>query len=224
MSLPDEKVTPVIEEYLECIYRLEEKYGVAKTKDIVIMMKVAPGTVTNTVRFLKKKGLVMHQPYRGVKLTDKGRRLAIQVVRRHRLSECLLADILHIDWEKVHELACDLEHSLTEEIIKHLEKVLNHPKRCPHGNPIPTKCGGIFEEESVPLTELAVGAQGVVAKIVDEHRDVLQYLGRLGVFPGTSIKILEKNLIDDSITLMIEDTRHVLSRRIASVVYVKQPR
>jgi len=224
MSLAEEKVTPVIEEYLECIYRLEEKYGVARTKDIVIMMKVAPGTVTNTVRLLKRKGLVTHQPYRGVKLTDKGRRLAIQVVRRHRLSECLLADILHIDWEKVHELACNLEHSLTEEIIMPLEKALNNPKRCPHGNPIPTKCGEIIDEESVPLTELDVGTQGVITKIVDEHRDVLQYLGRLGVFPGTSVKILEKNPVDDSIMLMIEDARRMLSRRIASVVYVKQSR
>lgn len=221
MSLVEE-ITPVIEEYLECIYRLEEKYGVARTKDIVIMMKVVPGTVTNTVRLLEKRGLVTHQPYRGVKLTDKGRKLAVQVLRRHRLSECLLADILHIEWEKVHELACKLEHSLTEEIIKPLEKALNHPRKCPHGNPIPTKCGGIVEEESVPLTELDVGAQGVVAKIVEEHRDILQYLSRLGVYPGVSIKILEKNPIDESITLMIEEARHVLSRRIASLVYVKQ--
>ncbi|MGB9741111.1 MAG: metal-dependent transcriptional regulator [Candidatus Bathyarchaeia archaeon] len=221
MSLVEE-ATPVIEEYLECIYRLEEKYGVARTKDIVDMMGVVPGTVTNTVRLLEKNGLIMHQPYRGVKLTNKGRRIAIQVVRRHRLSERLLVDILHMEWEKVHELACKLEHSLTEEMIKPLEKALKHPRTCPHGNPIPTKCGGIVEEKSVPLINLDVGAQGVVMKIVEERRDILQYLSRLGVFPEVPIKILEKNSIDDSVTLMIGETCHVLSRRIASVVYVKQ--
>jgi DtxR family Mn-dependent transcriptional regulator len=219
-----EEITPVIEEYLECIYRLEEKYGVARTKDIVAIMKVVPGTVTNTIRLLEKKRLVTHKPYHGVKLTDKGRRLAIQVIRRHRLSERLLADILHIEWEKVHELACKLEHSLTEEIIRPLEKALNHPQKCPHGNPIPTKCGGIVEEESVPLTTLNVGDPGVVAKIVEEHRDILQYLGRLGIFPGVSIKILEKNHVDETITLMINETRQVLSYRVASIVHVKQSR
>ncbi len=216
------EITPVIEEYLECIYRLEEKYGVAKTKDIVSIMKVVPGTVTNTIKLLERKGLITHRPYHGVKLTDKGRKLAIEVIRRHRVSECLLTNILNIEWEKVHELACKLEHSLTEEIIKSIEKVLNNPRKCPHGNPIPTKCGGIIEEESIPLTELDIGSQGIIIKIVEEHSDILQYLSKLGVFPGVIIKILEKDFINESITLMIKESCHVLSNRIASIVYVKK--
>jgi DtxR family Mn-dependent transcriptional regulator len=223
LSSAEEEITSAVEEYLECIYRLEEKYGVAKTKDIVAMMNVVPGTVTNTIKSLEERGFVTRQPYHGVKLTDKGRRLAIQVIRRHRLSECLLVNILHIKWEKVHEFACKLEHSLTEEIIKSLEKVLNHPRKCPHGNPIPTKCGGIIEEEDiVPLTKLDVGAQCIVIKIVEERQDILQYLSKLGIVPGTFLEILEKSSIDESITLTVRENRHMLSYRIASIVYVKQ--
>ncbi|RZN55476.1 MAG: metal-dependent transcriptional regulator [Candidatus Methanomethylicota archaeon] len=217
-----EEITPVIEEYLECIYRLEEKYGVARTKDIVNVMKVVPGTVTNTIKLLERKGFIIHQPYHGVKLTDKGRKLAIEVIRKHRLSECLLTDILNIEWEKAHEIACRLEHSLTDEIIKSLERILNNPKKCPHGNPIPTKCGGIVEEESIPLTELDIGSQGIIIKIVEEHSDVLQYLSKLGIIPGNIIKVLEKNSINESITLMIKESCHVISNRIASIIYVKK--
>ncbi|MBO3842519.1 MAG: metal-dependent transcriptional regulator, partial [Candidatus Brockarchaeota archaeon] len=94
-------VTPVVEEYLECIFRLQEKEGVARTSSIVKSLGVAPGTVTNTVEKLEEEGLVTHVSYRGVKLTEKGRRIALQVVRRHRLSERLLVDILKMDWERV---------------------------------------------------------------------------------------------------------------------------
>ncbi|MEM2104670.1 MAG: metal-dependent transcriptional regulator [Candidatus Bathyarchaeia archaeon] len=216
-----QEISEAIEEYLECIYRFEEKRGVARTSDIVNSLGVVPGTVTNTMEWLEKKGLVTRKPYKGVRLTEKGRKIALQVVRRHRLSERLLTDILHMEWDKVHDAACKLEHSITEEMIKPLEKALKHPKTCPHGNPIPTKCGGINREKSRPLTELAVGEQSMIVKITEERSDLLQYLKKLKIAPGTSIKILEKALLNGSITVKVGSTIHALSHAVASIIQVK---
>jgi len=217
-----EEVTAVIEEYLETIYRLQEKSGVARTSDIVKLLRVVPGTVTNTVERLEKEGLVKHEPYKGVKLTEKGLRLALQVVRRHRLSERLLTDILHVEWTKVHEAACKLEHGITDEIIKPLEKALRHPKTCPHGNPIPTKCGGIIEEKSEPLTSLNEREQGSIVKITEETSDLLSYLYNMGLLPGASVEIVEKAPFEGPITLKVGGITRALSRTVASVIQVKR--
>jgi DtxR family Mn-dependent transcriptional regulator len=218
----NEEVTAVIEEYLECIYRLQEKSGVARTSAIVKSLGVVPGTVTNTVEWLEKEDLVTHKPYKGVKLTEKGRKIALQVIRKHRLSERLLVDILHMEWDKVHDAACKLEHSITDEMIKPLEKALKHPRTCPHGNPIPTKCGGIFEEKSQPLLELVAGEQSTIVKITDERSDLLRYLDELRLVPGASIEILEKAPFNGPITVKVGLTNHAISHAIAAIIQVKQ--
>jgi DtxR family Mn-dependent transcriptional regulator len=217
-----EEVTAVIEEYLECIYKLQEKSGVARTSDIVKSLGVVPGTVTNTVEWLEKEGLVTHKPYKGVKLTQKGRKIALQVIRRHRLSERLLVDILHMEWDKVHDAACKLEHGITDEMIESLEKALKHPKTCPHGNPIPTEYGGIVEEKSQPLLELATGEQSTIVKITEERADLLHYLDKLGLVPGASIEVREKAPFNGPITVKVGSTSHALSRAIASIIQVKK--
>lgn len=217
-----EEISAVIEEYLECIFKLQEKSGVARTNDIVKSLRVVPGTVTNTVEWLEKEGLVTHKPYKGVKLTEKGRKIALQVIRRHRLSERLLTDILHMEWDKVHDAACKLEHSITDEIIRPLEKALGHPKTCPHGNPIPTKCGGIIEEESQPLTALNEREQGTIVKITEEKADLLRYLDTMGLVPGASLKVVGKAPFNGPITIKVGRTNRALSREVASIIKVKR--
>jgi len=216
------EVTAIVEEYLEVVYKLQEKNGAARTSDIVASLKVAPGTVTNTVERLERDGLIVHVPYKGVKLTDKGQRIALNVIRRHRLSERLLTDILHVEWEKAHEAACKLEHAIDNDVIKKVEKVLNHPKTCPHGNPIPTKCGGIIEEKSQPLVELNVKETGMIMKIIEEKPELLHYLGTLGLVPSTKIEILEKAPFDGPITLRVGKANRVLSHDVASIIKVKR--
>lgn len=216
------EITAVVEEYLEGIYRLQEKDGVARTSDIVKSLKVAFGTVTNTVERLEKEGYVTHEPYKGVKLTEKGLKIALQVVRRHRLAERLLTDILKVEWDKAHDAACKLEHGITDEIIKPLEKALKHPKTCPHGNPIPTKCGGIIEEKSQPVTKLNEREQGTIVKITDEESDLLHYLDKIGLVPGASIEIVEKAPFNEPITLKVDGTTRALSCSMASIIRVKR--
>ena len=218
------EVTAVVEEYLEGIYRLQEKSGVARTSDIVKVLQVVPGTVTNTVERLEKEGMLRHEPYRGVKLTDKGRKIALDVIRRHRLSERLLTDFVRVDWDKVHDAACKLEHGIANDVIKKLEKALGHPKTCPHGNPIPTACGGIIEEKSEPLSTLRAKESGVVAKIKDETPEVLEYIAALGLLPGTSIEIVEKAPFDGPVTVKVGGANHALSLSMASIIWIKRKR
>lgn len=217
-----EEVTAVIEEYLEGIYKLQQKSGIARTSEIVKLLQVVPGTVTNTIERLEKEGLVVHEPYRGVKLTEEGHKIALSVIRRHRLLERLLTDILHVGWDKVHKAACGLEHGITEDIDPFLEKALGHPKTCPHGNPIPTKFGGIIEEESEPLTNLELGEGGVVVKITEEEPDLLRYLATLGLRPGAFLEVMEKAPLNDPITIKVAGVNRAVSRKMAAVIKVKK--
>jgi len=203
-----EEITAAVEEYLEGIYRLQERSGeAARTSDIVKLLQVAPGTVTNTVERLEREGLVTHVPYKGVKLTERGRKLAIDVIRRHRLSERLLTDILRVKWSEAHQIACKLEHSFTGDLVKKLEKALKHPKTCPHGNPIPTQCGGIIEEKSEPLTNLKPKEKSVLTKIL---------------LPGALLEVVEKAPFGGPITVKINGTKQALSFEMASIIYVKK--
>lgn len=216
------KVSNVVEEYLEVIYRFQEKTGVARTSELVKMLNVVPGTVTNTVERLEKESLIVHEPYRGVKLTEKGLRLALRVVRKHRLSERLLTDVLDVEWDKAHDAACQLEHGISDEIAKKIEKALGHPKTCPHGNPIPTECGGIIEESFQPLTKFSIREKGIIVKIVDESPELLQYLDTLGLRPEKALEVIEKAPFDGPITVRVDGKDHALSREIATSIKVRK--
>jgi DtxR family Mn-dependent transcriptional regulator len=215
------EVSPVIEEYLENIYRLQKKRGVARTSDLVKQLRVVPGTITNTIERLEREGLVIHEPYKGVKLTDKGNKIALDVLRRHRLSERLLMDILNVKWSETHDAACKLEHAINDNITKKIETRLGYPKTCPHGNPIPTKEGKIIEENSKPLTELKNLEEGVVVKITEEKAELLYYLERLGLIPGARIKVIEKTPFKGPITIKIGESNYPLNFTTASIIQVK---
>jgi len=220
MNAEVKRVSSQAEEYLEAIYRLERKEGFARTMELARNLKVVPGSVTNTIENLEKKGLVIHKPYKGVKLTEDGRKIASNVLRRHRLAERLLTDILHVDWSEVHDPACKLEHALSAEILKPLEKALGHPKRCPHGNPIPTNCGGILEEKTVALTELDAKTSGVIVKITEEKTETLQKLARLNLTPGKRVEV-ENNIPGGPLTIQVGGKSCTIDRDLASIIYVK---
>lgn len=210
------------EEYLEIIFRLESKIGFARTMDLSRELGVVPGSITNTIENLEKKGLVIHEPYKGVKLTEKGRKIASFILRRHRLAERLLTDLLRIDWSEVHDPACELEHALSPEIIKPLERALGYPKTCPHGNPIPTSCGGILEESTIALTKLGSKFSGVIVKITEEKTETLKQLSKLKLIPGEHIEIERNASSNDLITVRVRDESYTINNDIASIIYVKK--
>jgi DtxR family Mn-dependent transcriptional regulator len=168
---------------------------------------------------LEKHGLVEHEPYRGVKLTTKGERLALDILRRHRLAERLLTDILKAEWSDVHESACKLEHALTKDVIALLEKRLGSPRVCPHGNPIPTKNGEMEEEECYPLTEISLNMVYRVAKITNEKQEKLLTLANRGLKPDTLVQVLEKN--SKKMVLNVNGRKRVLTHDEASNVWVR---
>jgi DtxR family Mn-dependent transcriptional regulator len=210
------------EEYLEAIYKLEQRDGSAKTMQLAHELKVTPGSITNTIENLEKRKLVIHEPYKGVKLTEKGRKQALKVIRRHRLAERLLTDILHMDWSTVHDEACKLEHDLSETIVEPLEKALGEPQTCPHGNPIPSESGEVNEAKSELLTNLSPGENGVIIKITEEKQDLLRYLATLGLMPGASVKIEEKGPFNGPIIVRAMGASYALGRNIASFIWVKK--
>ena len=207
------------EEYTEAIYRLQKRRGVAKTNELAAELHVVPGSITNTIEHLEKHGLVEHEPYRGVRLTANGERLALEILRRHRLAERLLTDILHAKWSDVHEDACKLEHALTKDVITLLEKKLENPKFCPHGNPIPTENGEVEEEECCPLTEVGLNMACIVAKIIDEKREKLLTLANKGIKPNVPIHVVERK--PSNIVLCVSEKECTLSYDDASSIWVK---
>jgi DtxR family Mn-dependent transcriptional regulator len=207
------------EEYIETIYRLQKRSGVAKTNELAAELHVVPGSITNSIEHLEKHGLVEHEPYRGVRLTAKGEGLALEILRRHRLAERLLTDILHAEWSDVHESACKLEHALTNETTMLLEKRLGYPKFCPHGNPIPTENGKIEEEECCPLTEVGLNETCIVAKITDGKRENLLKLSGKGIKPNVSVHVVERKR--SSLVLCVDGKECDLSDDDASYVWVK---
>ena len=221
MNTEETSVTNQAEEYLEAIYRLQSKVGFARTMDLSRELGVVPGSITNTIENLERKGLVIHEPYKGVKLTDNGQKIGSSILRRHRLAERLLTDFLHLDWSEVHDPACKLEHALSPEILKPLEKALGHPKRCPHGNPIPTDCGEILEDKTVALTELVANNSGVIVRITEEKIETLQRLTKLKLKPGERVKI-EKIGPRCSMTIRVRNEICTIDHNIASIIYVNK--
>ncbi|MEM1536581.1 MAG: metal-dependent transcriptional regulator [Candidatus Bathyarchaeia archaeon] len=179
------------EEYIEAIYKLQKRRGVARTKELARALNVVPGSITNTIAHLEKHGLVEHTPYRGVRLTAEGEKLALSIIRRHRLAERLLTDLLEADWSGVHETACRLEHALTEDVLALLEKRLGYPRFCPHGNPIPTEDGEIEDVECFPLTAVAENQMCIVVRLVDEKKETLALLAAMGIKPNVPIQVIK---------------------------------
>jgi DtxR family Mn-dependent transcriptional regulator len=208
--------------YLKTIYNLEMKTGAARTGDIARILNITPGSVTNTLEVLEGKGLVAREPYKGVKLTEEGRSLALSVYRRHRLAERLLTDVLHYDWTDSHEEACKLEHTISDRLAASIEEVLGNPRTCPHGNPIPDEKGFFPPSKSEALSNLENGQHGVVSEIPDENTELLRYLAKLGMFPGVKIVVEEKTPFKGPMLVRVGTNSYPLSLDVASGIYVNK--
>jgi DtxR family transcriptional regulator, Mn-dependent transcriptional regulator len=210
------------EMYLKTIYNLETKNGAARTGDIATILDITPGSVTNTLEVLESKGLVAREPYKGVKLTGEGLKIALSVFRRHRLAEKLLTDVLKLDWTDSHEEACKLEHVLSNNLAKAIEKTLGSPQTCPHGNPIPAEDGSMLTSKDQPLAALGNGESAVVSRIPDPNSELLRYLASLGMFPGVKIQIEEKAPFKGPILVKVGSNSYPLSLDVASCIYVSK--
>lgn len=209
------------EEYLEAIYRLEgEKEDIVKISKVVKFLKLTPSTVTEMLQRLSKKGLVQYVPFQGVKLTEKGARIANRIIRRHRLVECLLTEVLKIETTKVHKEACRLEHAISPYLEDRIEESLGHPKTCPHGNPIPAKTGKRSKQPK-SLVEITPPARVLIARIVREDEGFLNSMNDIGITINSEVRVLNKNPDTRSLTITVDGVKHILSYDFAKFIKIK---
>lgn len=204
-----------VEEYVEGIFRLQREVDRVSTGEIATYMCVSAGSATTMVKKLAEMGLVEHAPYQGIRLTEFGEKVAKQLTRAHRILERLLVDVLELPWDDVHELACKLEHYISEDIIDSIDRKLGHPATCPHGNPIDADA----DDPSIRLQDAPAG-QLRVARISDERVEFLRHLDTLGLRPGVDFEATGSTSIDSLIHLRIGETHVTVGPEVARHLWV----
>lgn len=213
-------ITPAMEDYLKTIFSLEESSERITTQAIADQLSVAAPSVTGMIKRLHDLNLVDHAPYRGVTLTDAGRKIALEVVRHHRLLELYLADALGYSWDEVHEEADRLEHTISEEFEARIDHALGYPTHDPHGDPIPTLGGELPIVKHQRLSDLEDGQKAVVVRIFHDDSERLRYLGQLGLYPNSTLTVLEKMPFNGPLRIRVDEEEHVIGLDLASDVYI----
>lgn len=210
------------ENYLKAIYHLSlsQKQGVS-TNAIATLIESKASSVTDMIKKLADKQLVMYQKYQGVLLTDKGLMAAKMIVRKHRLWEVFLVEKLDFAWDEVHDVAEELEHIKSEKLINKLDAFLGFPTEDPHGDPIPDMNGNIKKVEKKLLSELEIGQSGICVGVKDSSSGFLQYLDKQQIALGTSIRIVDKESFDHTLQIEVNATTIIISHKIASNLYVQ---
>lgn len=210
------------EEYLEAIYRLEGHRAPVNLSFLAEHLGLSAASVNEMVRRLQDQELVQYEPYRGVRLQQEGLCQALILVRRHRLWERFLTDMLELSWDVVHQEACRLEHAASDQVTERLADLLDNPQHCPHGRPLPPPdCQAAPDQEAIPLCELSAGQTCIVAYIGREDPELLRYLEMLHIRPNAQVIIDQVAPFDGPLTVRIDDAQQVLGHNIASTVFVQ---
>jgi DtxR family Mn-dependent transcriptional regulator len=215
-------ISSAIEDYAKAIYALELRAGEAVTINALAdRLRVTPGSASGMVKRLAELGLVEHEPYRGVQLTEDGRRVALEVIRHHRLLELYLVQSLGVPWDRVHEEAEVLEHVLSEELEELIAAKLGDPTHDPHGDPIPTRELTIEEEATHSLQSLDAGACGRFARVSDSDPEMLRFLADRGISPGDSFEVIDKQPFGGPLFIRFGDNVLVLGGDLAKAMRVE---
>lgn len=207
----------VEENYLKAIYHLSDGgRAPVSTNSLAENMNNKAASVTDMIKRLSTKGVISYEKYHGVNISTKGKAEALKVIRKHRLWETFLVEKLDFNWDEVHDVAEQLEHIQSPLLIEKLDAFLGYPTVDPHGHPIPDANGKIKEVKQVPLSELSAGKKVVVVSVKDGTPSFLQYLSKIGVYIGASIRIEEKIEFDGSLEIMIDNKVRVFISREAS--------
>ncbi|MFX1491348.1 MAG: metal-dependent transcriptional regulator [Promethearchaeota archaeon] len=213
-----------VQEYLEAILRLlNKKEGYVKTGELAKYLGVVPASVTDKVKKnLTKKNYVVWKKGKGFKLTNKGRKIALDVLRRHRIAERLLVDLLGVSWEEAHDMACEWEHVLTEEQCNRVLEKLDDPATCPHGNPIPSANGTLHPLPELSLADLDQGEEVTIDCISDENLEILRMMASMGMLPGERVRVIQVSPIGDTLLIEVGTAQFALSCDLAGRIRVRR--
>lgn len=217
-AVATESLTRSVEDYLKAIYQLSPEGRPASTSEIAHLLALSPPSVTGMVKRLSEHGLLEHVPYRGVQLTDEGRRAALRMVRRHRLIEAYLVEFLGYSWDTVHEEAERLEHAVSDTMVERMATALGNPEVDPHGDPIPSADGFVQELSCTPLTDVPVGQTVEIHRVHESQPERLRYIASLGLKPGVQVTVLDRQPFDDLVTIEVAGQQHVIGRELGHVL------
>jgi DtxR family transcriptional regulator, Mn-dependent transcriptional regulator len=210
------------ENYLKAIFKLSEKDAApVNTNAVAAAMQTSAASVTDMLKKLSDKEYLEYEKYRGVQLTPKGRALATDLIRRHRLWEVFLTEKLGFTWDKVHDMAEELEHINNEELTDRLDHFLGFPRFDPHGDPIPDAEGKWFRQHQVLLSSLQMGQKGVITGVDDHSTAFLQYLNHLGLGLGIAITVVHRMEYDNSMIIQKDDQQITVSEKVVQHLFVK---
>lgn len=215
--------TQAVEDYLKVIYDLGRGGGAVTTSAIAGRLEVAPATVTGMVKKLAALKLVSHEHYHGVVLTDGGRKIALEIIRHHRLVERYLFEAMGVPWDQVHAEAERWEHVLSEEMEERMDEILGSPTTDPHGSPIPSRDLEMVETDHFMLADMVEGQSAQVAEVGDEDAAMLRYFAELGLFPQASVEVLAVAPFDGPLTLRVGESECSIGRSAAQHVFVTTP-
>ena len=210
------------ENYLKTIYNLSESgKKQVSTNSISKFLKTKPSSVTDMIKKLSAKKLLYHKKYKGTNISSNGKKLAIQIIRKHRLWEVFLFEKLNFKWDEVHKIAEELEHITNEKLIERLDKYLKYPKIDPHGDPIPNKNGEINIKPKIKLSNLLINNNYIVSNVNDDDGNLLEYLNKIKIHIGSKIKVFDIIEFDKSIEIEIDSKNKVfISNRVAENILV----
>ncbi|MFQ5896057.1 MAG: metal-dependent transcriptional regulator [Nitrospinota bacterium] len=209
-----------MEDYLKTIYKLQEESSPVTTKAIAKRMGVSAASVTSMMKKLAEMGLLQYTRYRGVILTGKGERVALEVIRHHRLLELYLTQEMGMGWHEVDAEAEALEHVISEEFEEVMDRALGRPTRDPHGEPIPGRDGSMVAGERESLCDLEPGERGTVRRVQADDPAFLRYMASLGIYPEVEVAVMEKAPFRGPLTVEVAGDRRVLGREAAEKVFV----
>jgi DtxR family Mn-dependent transcriptional regulator len=213
--------TEAVEDYAKAIYSLERRDGgPVGTSALAERLGVSPGTVTTMVKRLAELGLAEHEPYRGAVLTGAGERVALEVIRHHRLLETYLSEALGMPWDRVHDEAEVLEHYISEDLEQMIAAKLGDPRRDPHGDPIPSADLAIVTDETISLADLDAGDRATFERVSDRDSEMLRFLDERGIRPGCELIVTARDPFEGPLYVDVGGTSHVLGDRLAAAMRV----
>jgi DtxR family Mn-dependent transcriptional regulator len=217
----NERHSPAVEDYAKAIYTLQRRAdSPVTTTALAERLDVSAASASGMVRRLSEIGLVKHEPYKGVELTERGNAVALEVIRHHRLLELLLAD-LGVPWDRVHDEAEVLEHHISEELEALIAERLGDPTHDPHGDPIPTADLSVDEGSSIALNDLEIGQRGRFVRVSDSDPEMLRYLSDLGLAPGEKLELIGREPFEGPLVVGFGGKQHPLGIALASAMRVE---